>query len=92
MSSIAEELADKLAVDVLRAMEELGDDDLVNEIAQVIGTSSPTTEEAFRTAARIRIAERRARDYLAKKLSGQAVNAPIDAAADAPGTNIGGDH
>jgi hypothetical protein len=50
-------IADKLALEVIAAAEALDDDRLVNEIAQVLGASSPSTEEAFRTAARVRMAE-----------------------------------
>lgn len=66
--SITEDLADKLAIDVIAAMETLGDDRLPDEVAAVIGATSPTTEEAFRTAVRVRIAEQRARKFLAEKL------------------------
>ncbi|NVO26771.1 hypothetical protein HJ526_05025 [Donghicola sp. C2-DW-16] len=66
--SITEDLADKLAIDVIAAMETLGDDRLPDEVAAVIGATSPTTEEAFRTAVRVRIAEQRARKFLTEKL------------------------
>ena len=92
MSDLIDKVADSLAKDTISAAEKLGDEELVNEMAQVIGSSSPSTEEAFRTAARVRMAEARARRYLAKKLAGEAVAKPIDASADAEGTNIGGDH
>ncbi|MEM6388639.1 MAG: hypothetical protein AAF825_02240, partial [Pseudomonadota bacterium] len=59
---------------------------------QVIGASSPSTEEAFRTAARLRLAEKRSRVFLDKKLAREEVDVPVDASQDAPGTNIGGDH
>ena len=65
---ITEDLADKLAQDVIAAMEKLGDDRLPDEVADVVGATSPTTEEAFRTAVRVRIAEQRARKFLASKL------------------------
>ena len=68
MSRIAEELADKLAQDVIEAAETLGDERLVEQIAQAVGASSPTTEELFRTAVRVRIAEARARKMLNDRL------------------------
>jgi len=68
MSKIAEDLADKLAQDVIEAAEALGDDRLVEQIAQAVGASSPTTEELFRTAVRVRIAEARARRILNDRL------------------------
>lgn len=69
MPTIAEELADKLAQDVIKAAEELGDDQLIEEIAQSIGASSTTTEEAFRTAIRVRMSEQRARRLLTSKIA-----------------------
>ena len=69
MSRIAEELADKLALDTIDAAETLGDDRLIEQIAQAIGASSPTTEELFRTLVRVRIAERRARTMLEQRIA-----------------------
>lgn len=68
-------MVDKLAVDVLGAMVKLDDDQLPEQIAQVIGASSPTTEELFRTAIRVRMAEERARKALAAKLAAAAAKA-----------------
>lgn len=72
--SVAEDLADKLAVDAIAAAEKLGDDRLLEEIATAVGASSPTTEELFRTSVRVRIAEARARKMLEAKLA--KANAP----------------
>ena len=69
MSRIAEELADKLARDALEAAEALGDERLVEQIAQTIGASSPTTEELFRTAVRVRTAEARRRRALEERIA-----------------------
>lgn len=66
---VAEELADKLAIDVIAAAERLDDDRLVEEIATALGASSPTTEEIFRTSVRVRLAEARARKLLDRKLA-----------------------
>ena len=66
---VAEELADKLAIDAIAAAEKLGDDRLIEEIATALGASSPTTEEVFRTSVRVRIAEARARRMLDAKLA-----------------------
>lgn len=73
--SIYAEMVDKLAVDVLDAMVKIDDDQLPEQIAQVIGASSPTTEELFRTAIRVRMAEERARKALAAKLAAAAAKA-----------------
>ena len=64
-----EELADILAQDVIRAMAETGDDRLWEAVAKEIGTSSPTSQEAFVTAMRIRLSEQRARKFLAEKVA-----------------------
>jgi hypothetical protein len=77
------DLIDKLAVDVLKAAEDLDDDRLPETIAQAIGASSPTTEELFRTAVRIRAAEARARKMLQDKISGKSRSASLAAAAEA---------
>ena len=69
MSKIAEDLADKLAIDAIAAAERLGDDRLIEQIAQAVGASSPTTEEFFRTAVRVRIAEARGRKLLEDRLA-----------------------
>lgn len=66
--SITQEIADKLAQDVIKVAEALDDERIIDEIAQVIGASSPSTEEAFRTACRVRMAETRARRVLAQRL------------------------
>ena len=58
------ELADKLAADTIKAMDALGDDRLYEQVAKVLGASSQTSEEAYLTSIRIRLAERRARAFL----------------------------
>jgi hypothetical protein len=69
MSTITEALADKLAQETIAAAEELGDDQLIAEVARVIGAASTTTQEAFMTAIRVRLSEARARKYLAERLA-----------------------
>ncbi|WP_243730787.1 hypothetical protein [Rubellimicrobium sp. CFH 75288] len=66
---VAEELADALARDVIAAADELGDEGLITEISAVLGASSPTTQEAYMTAIRVRLAERRARKALEARLA-----------------------
>ncbi len=73
--SIYAEMVDKLAVEVIKASEELGDDRLPETIAQAIGASSPTTEELFRTAVRVRIALDRARKTLDDRIAKGAAKA-----------------
>ncbi|KMK67635.1 hypothetical protein [Puniceibacterium sp. IMCC21224] len=62
--SFVTELADELANDTLKAMDDTGEDRLYVEVAKVLAASSTTLEEAFVTAIRVRLAERRARVYL----------------------------
>jgi len=69
MTSITEDLADRLAQDVIKAAEELGDENLIAEVAREIGAASTTTQEAFMTAIRVRLSEQRARKFLAGRLA-----------------------
>ncbi|MDJ0822444.1 MAG: hypothetical protein QNJ09_11650 [Paracoccaceae bacterium] len=64
MANVLDELADKLAADTIKAMDALGDDRLYEQVAKVLGASSQTSEEAFMTSIRIRLAERRGREFL----------------------------
>ncbi|TNF20329.1 MAG: hypothetical protein EP318_11105 [Rhodobacteraceae bacterium] len=68
MSSINEDLADRLARDVIEAAEVMGDESLAAEIARLMGASSTTMEEAFMTAVRVRLAEKRGRKFLEDRL------------------------
>ncbi|WP_353472639.1 hypothetical protein PVT71_01045 [Salipiger sp. H15] len=69
MSSLTQELADKLAEDTFKVMKLTGDDRFFMEVAKVIGASSTTLEEAFLTSVRVRLAERRARAFLVERLN-----------------------
>ncbi|MGR3839649.1 MAG: hypothetical protein ACU0A2_14985 [Cognatishimia sp.] len=64
--SYVENLGEKLARDVLKAREETGNLNLVQDIAKVIEASSSTLHEAFMTAVRVYDAEERARSVLAQ--------------------------
>lgn len=57
---ILEDVSDRLAQEALDLEERLDDDKVVPKIADALGKSSPTMEENFLTAVRIRRAERRA--------------------------------
>jgi hypothetical protein len=65
---IMDDLADDLAKDAIKAMNAIGDEQFIQQVSQVIGATSTTTQEAFNTAARVRLAERRARDYILKRV------------------------
>jgi hypothetical protein len=88
--SVVDELADKLAQDVIKAMDALGDENLPDEVANVLGASSPSSEEIFRAAVRIRLAERRARTFLKEHVEAalEARKAGLEApTARAPGSD-----
>ncbi len=60
-----EELADELAVSALDLEEETDDETVIKKIAEALGSLSPTFEEVFNTAIRMRRAERRAKRLIA---------------------------
>ncbi len=62
------EMANKLAEDCLAVQAKTGDDRLFMKVGDVLGASSQTLEEAFLTAVRTRMAEEKARAFLAQKL------------------------
>ena len=61
---IVEDVADELAIESLKIINATGDDAFVQRIADTIGGSSQTMEEAYLTAVRVRRAEQRAREAL----------------------------
>ena len=62
--SVLEDMGDSLARDVIAAGIELDDERLFDKISKLLLDASPTMQEAFLTAYRVRIAEKRARTYL----------------------------
>jgi hypothetical protein len=82
---ILQDLTEQLAKDVVEAMDELGDDKLHDRVARVLLDASPTTQEAFMTAVRVILAERKGRKFLeqtlkAKREGADAPRAPLDTA------------
>ncbi len=67
--SVVQTLADQLAEDVLAAEVELNDDRFYEKIAKVLMAASPSFQEAFMTSVRVRLAERRGREFLEKSLA-----------------------
>ena len=65
---VTEDLADALARDAIEAAELMEDDALIAELAKVMGASSTTTEEAFLTAVRVRLAAKRGRKFLENRI------------------------
>jgi hypothetical protein len=68
--SMTEELAEKLADDTLKAMKHLDDDRFFMEVAAELAAASTTLEEAFLTAIRVRMAERKARKFIKGRIDG----------------------
>ena len=64
--SMLEDVADGLARRTLALIEATGDETLEKKVAEEIGASSPTLQESFSTAMRIRKAEARAMRMLAR--------------------------
>jgi hypothetical protein len=62
--SVLEDMGDQLARDVIAAMEELGDDRFFDKVSKVLLDASPTMQEAFLTAYRVRVAEKRGRAFI----------------------------
>ncbi|MEM1352245.1 MAG: hypothetical protein AAGF27_07860 [Pseudomonadota bacterium] len=63
---IVEDVADELALESIKIINATGDDAFVKKVADTIGGSSQTMEEAYLTAVRVRRAEQRARELLEK--------------------------
>ena len=61
---LLEDVAIRVASRTLKLMKETGDEDLEKKVADQIGASSPTLQEAFTTALRILKAEARATQFI----------------------------
>ena len=72
-----ETLAQKLAIDTLKVQDATGEERLYVEVGQVLGAASQSLEEAFLTDMRVRLAERKARDFLNSRI--EQVKAQLDA-------------
>ena len=62
--SVLDDMGDKLARDVIEAMEELGNERFFDKVSKVLLDASPTMQEAFLTAYRVRRAEQRGRAFI----------------------------
>ena len=80
--STLQDMADQLADDVLAAEAELEDDRFYEKVAKVLMAASPTFQEAYMTSIRVRLAERRGREFLEKALA--AKRGDIEEAPEAP--------
>ncbi|TKZ21188.1 hypothetical protein FAP39_07110 [Shimia litoralis] len=68
MSGTIETLSAKLASDVLEIQDAIGQERLYVEVGDVLAAASQSLEEAFLTEVRVRLAERKARDFLDQRI------------------------
>ncbi len=89
--SALQDMADKLAADVLAAEDELGDDRFYEKVSTILLAASPTFQEAYITCIRVRLAERRGRQFLEKSLAAKRGGATPEEVAtpDVPVTGSG---
>ncbi|MEO0831321.1 MAG: hypothetical protein AAFY03_12815 [Pseudomonadota bacterium] len=83
--AVMDDIADELAIKALALEEASGDENAIRKIADALATSSPTMEETFLTAVRIRRGEARARkvlDALVAQHSASAAATEAQAAAE----------
>jgi hypothetical protein len=90
--SALQDMADKLADDVLAAEAELGDDRFYEKVAQVLAAASPTFQEAYITSIRVRLAERRGRLFLERALAAKRGEIVEDVADEEPIIDVGSGH
>ena len=65
--ALTEDMADEIAQLALADELRTGDEGIIREVAEILGSSSQTLQEAFLTSVRVRRAEKRARDLLAAR-------------------------
>lgn len=80
--SMLEDTADGLAKKAIEVILRTGNEDIEKRIAEEIGASSPTLQETFLTAMRIRKAEQRGLDLLKKFDKGEDI--PVAAISSQP--------
>ncbi len=66
--ALVDELAAKLAMDVCDALGELDDDRFYDKVSKVLIETSPTMQEAFNTAIKVILAEKKGREFLERSL------------------------
>lgn len=65
---VTEDLADDLALQVIKFVDASGDDQVINDIVKLLGATSQTAEEAFLTSMRVRRANMKAREMLLARI------------------------
>lgn len=82
-----EELGIALAEDVLKAVDELGDDAIVNEVNKIVEASSSGLQESYMAAIRAQRAAARAREHLEARLEKARVSKAGPKAVAGPATS-----
>ncbi|KRS17986.1 hypothetical protein [Roseovarius indicus] len=83
---VTEDLADDLALQVIKYVDASGDEGVVNEIVALLGATSQTAEEAFLTSMRVRRANQKARALLLQKVKAFKARQEAAGTADTSGT------
>ena len=65
---VTEDLADDLALDVIKYLDATGDEEIISDLVKVLGATSQTAEEAFLTALRVRRANIKAKAMLVDRV------------------------
>jgi hypothetical protein len=68
--ALTEDMADEIAQLALADEKRSGDETIIAQVAEILGASSQTLQEAFLTSVRVRRPERRARELLATRAKG----------------------
>ncbi|MEM1364089.1 MAG: hypothetical protein AAGF94_20710, partial [Pseudomonadota bacterium] len=63
-----EDLADELALSVIKYVDASGDDGVISDIVKILGATSQSAEEAFLTSMRVRRANQKARELLLQRV------------------------
>ena len=87
--ALLDDVADALAQRTIRLLKDLNDTDLEREVADAMGASSPTLQETYVTAMRIRRAEARALQVIAKAEAADSATPEATAAPEAAATPEG---
>ena len=64
-----EDEANQLAIDTIKYIDATGDESIVEDLVKVLGASSQTAEEAFKTAMRVRRANIQARALILQRIA-----------------------
>ena len=65
---VTEDLADELALKVIKYVDASGDDGVISDIVKILGATSQSAEEAFLTSMRVRRANQSARALLVERV------------------------